>query len=83
MTRIELATDPEGFEALLTQLGLGFTRMTLKKYPGATHWHIRKPGLPGTLEATWWPSEAQFWIEQRKGRVADWQMEVISRIVSE
>jgi hypothetical protein len=80
MTRIELTMDPLEFEPLLVKLGLEFTRMSLKKYPGAAHWHIRKPGLSGTLEATWWPSEGQFWIEQRTGRTADWQHDVLSEV---
>lgn len=65
------------FEAAVESLGLDHRRLTLKKYPDGIHWHIRKPGSTGTLEATYVPNGRRLWLDTRPGREAPWQAEQI------
>jgi len=68
------------FEQALLREGLTFTRMSLKKYKPCCHWHIKKPGAKGTLEATYLLNSHRLWIESRPGRIAPWQDPVVSRL---
>lgn len=45
---------------------------SLKGYPGCVHWHLRKPGVSGTLEATWWPAKKRFWLKVARNRTSLW-----------
>jgi len=71
--------DPASFEQAINDLGLGATRISLKSIPDAVHWHIRKPGVSGTLEATWRFGEngPELWLEVRANRSAPWQKGVL------
>jgi hypothetical protein len=62
-----------GIDLALVEAELEVTlRASLNKYPGCTHWHVRRPPQAGTLEITWWPREHRGWFSLRKGREADW-----------
>ena len=61
------------FEAMLPEAGLTVhTRGGLATKPGATHWHVRKPGATGTLEATWLPATGHFSFSVHDNRQGDW-----------
>jgi hypothetical protein len=47
-------------------------RGTLAAYPGCIHWHVKKEGLPGTLEITWWPKAGRLWIKVANNRDSSW-----------
>jgi hypothetical protein len=68
------------FEQALLREGLTFTRMSLKKYKPCCHWHIKKPGEKGTLEATYLLDSHLLWLEIRPGRDAPWQDLVVTRL---
>lgn len=68
------------FEAALTTEGLVFEKLSLKKYAPCCHWHIRKPGEKGTLEATYLLDTHRLWLECRSGRTAPWQEPVATRL---
>ena len=77
MTTVELRFSIENptptLERLCAELGLILSApATLASYPGALHWHISKPKLSGTLEATWWPAKQRFWLKVAKNRDAEW-----------
>ncbi len=83
MRRFELEFHADGclrLERILTELGLGFKRLSLKTLPAAVHWHITKPGEKGTLEATWDLDAEAFWLCTRANRYATWQDEVITAL---
>ncbi len=44
---------------------------TLRSYPGSTHWHLRKPGVSGTLEVTWHPTANRLWVAYHDNRIGD------------
>ncbi len=52
---------------------------TLRKYPDCRHWHLRKPGESGTLEATFWPRIGRFWFKVAANRSAEWIAVVLER----
>jgi hypothetical protein len=54
--------------------------MQLASYPGSVHWHISKPAVKGTLEATWWPKNGRFWLKVASNRDAPWIDEAIREI---
>jgi len=70
----------ERFEKALSDLGLTHERLSIKKYRDCIHWHIRKPGHSGTLEATYLAEGQRLWLEVRKNRSAEWQVEMIREI---
>lgn len=57
--------------------GLEIRRSTLKAYPGCVHWHFRRRGLKGTLEATWYPAERRLWLAYHDNRYAPWLDEAV------
>jgi len=59
-------------ECSVSDAGLLATRLELRSYPGATHWHIRRPGAKGTLELTYWPSVGRLWFAVHANRRAGW-----------
>lgn len=61
------------FEARCRELGLAHKRLDLKKYPGASHWHLTKDGEKGTLEATFWPAKNRLWLSVHANRTSPWQ----------
>ena len=73
----------EKFEAIAAELSLEINRMSLGKFPGCTHWHLRSPGQGGTLEATWWPARGRLWLSVHTNREAAWQESAISRLLLE
>ena len=66
------ATLPALIERSVSDAGLLATRLELRSYPGATHWHIRRPGAKGTLELTYWPSVGRLWFAVHANRRAAW-----------
>jgi hypothetical protein len=71
-----LNCDPTTLIALIeravSDAGLLAERRELRSYPGATHWHIRRPGAQGTLELTYWPQTGRLWFAIHANRRADW-----------
>jgi hypothetical protein len=65
-------TLPALIEQAITEAGLLAERLKLRSYPGATHWHIRRPGVNGTLELTYWPSAERLWFAVHANRRAEW-----------
>jgi hypothetical protein len=43
-----------------------------RKFPGCTHWHLRREGESGTLEITFWPQQHRAWFTIQAGREAAW-----------
>ena len=71
-----LGYDPATLLALIersvSDAGLLAERLELRSYPGATHWHIRRPGAKGTLELTYWPRTGRLWFAVHANRRAEW-----------
>lgn len=66
------------FEAMIVAAGLiVHTRGGLATKPGSTHWHIRKEGESGTLEATWLPATGHFSFSIHENRQGDWIVEAV------
>ena len=60
-------------------------KTSLKKYPGCTHWHFKRPDACGILELTWWPGDAakradRMWLSVHGNRNAAWISELIPRV---
>lgn len=60
-------------------------KTSLKKYPGCTHWHFKRPGQRGVLEVTWWPGDAdnrppRLWLSVQSNRQSDWISELMPRL---
>jgi hypothetical protein len=66
------AALPALVERAVAEVGLASRRLELCGYPGATHWHIRRPGAKGTLELTYCPSQGRLWFAIHANRRADW-----------
>lgn len=71
---------PEEFERRLETLGLGAERIPLKTRPGVIHWHIRKVGQPGTLEATW--DQGTVSLIVRRNRQGQWTSEAVEALTN-
>ena len=54
----------------------------MAKYPGCTHWHLKKDRETGTLELTWWPARNRLWFKIATGRQADWMVEAMDRLLN-
>lgn len=64
---------PERLEACARSLGLEpGERLTLKTLPSSVHWHLKRPGEAGVLEATWDPSRGELWLGAHVNRVRPW-----------
>jgi hypothetical protein len=72
IAQIERAASAEGLDS--------GERMTLRMFPGSTHWHLRQPGLKGVLELTYWPSQGRLWFAVHANRQADWIDPAIERL---
>ncbi|HEY3781280.1 MAG TPA: hypothetical protein VGL56_09370 [Fimbriimonadaceae bacterium] len=66
---------------IAADLGLDLKALTLAKYAGCIHWHLRKPGQKGTLEITWWPEKDKVWVSLRENRMGDWIDEAVEFLV--
>ena len=53
---------------------------SLSTLHGSHHWHIRKPGSRGTLEATWLPAEGRFFFSVRDNRNGVWIDAALSQL---
>ncbi|MHB8637932.1 MAG: hypothetical protein ACYC96_15840 [Fimbriimonadaceae bacterium] len=62
----------ERLEAAAAELGLGLWRTTLRSLPPNVHWHLRSPGVAGTLEVTWLTEVDRAWLSTRANRQAEW-----------
>ena len=89
MDTIEIAVpaghDPAALiariERAATAAGLDIgERMTLRTCPGSIHWHLRRPGVKGVLELTYWPSHGRLWFAVHINRQADWIAPAIERL---
>ncbi len=56
-------------QSVLTQ-GLSIQDQNLKSLPHGRHWHVRKPGVKGTLEITY--DGQELWMEVRANRQGEW-----------
>jgi hypothetical protein len=68
----------DAFEGKLLELGLTFERIQLKTKPNAIHWHIRKPGEKGTLEATFESGMVSLYV--RANRAAGWMDAILDAL---
>jgi hypothetical protein len=57
-----------------------YLNTTLRSYPGLQHWHLRKPGRPGTLEITCWPTGKRVWLAVHTNRQGGWIADVVPRM---
>jgi len=69
-----------GKEGLVLQM-----KTSLKKYPGCTHWHFKRPTEQGVLEVTWWPGNSEkrpprLWLSVHGNREAAWISERMPRL---
>lgn len=60
-------------------------KTSLRKYPGCTHWHFKRPKAPGIVEVTWWPDETgqrvpRLWLSIHGNRKAAWMSELMPRM---
>jgi hypothetical protein len=63
------------------ELGLKtVSKGSLGLYPGCTHWHFKLSEQTGTIEITYWPSEARAWFALRANRYAKWMDEVVPQL---
>jgi hypothetical protein len=69
------------FLARAVNLGLTVKEMRLSSLPQGRHWHISKPGQPGTLEATWSDGELTFRV--RSNRQGDWIPAALEKLSGE
>jgi len=69
------------FETTLSELGLSFERTTLKSLPPNVHWHIRRPGSKGVLEATW-IRNGEAWLSVHSNRQAEWIHQMVELILT-
>ena len=54
---------------------------SLHKYSGSRHWHLKRGNSAGTLEATYWPSGARFWVCCHANRIGDgWVLSAAPRL---
>jgi len=78
--------DPTALVALIERVvsaaGLLADRRELRGYPGATHWHIRRPGAKGTLELTYWPQAGRLWFAVHANRRAEWIAPAIDELTA-
>jgi hypothetical protein len=66
------AVLPGLIERAIAEAGLLASRLALRSYPGATHWHLRLRGAKGTLELTYWPSSGRLRFAVHANRRAEW-----------
>ena len=86
MREIEINIDPlptaAQVDAAAQQLGLLVTmKASLAKYPGCTHWHLKRATDPGTLEVTLWPQETRLWASIQDGRTGPWIDQAVRDLV--
>jgi hypothetical protein len=73
---------PALIERIMSDAGLLADRLALRSYPGATHWHIRRPGAKGTLELTYWPHAGRLWFAVHANRRAEWIAPAIDELTA-
>jgi hypothetical protein len=65
-------------EKICISSGLRVTlKASLSKFPGSTHWHIKRRDDKGTIEITLWPAKHRMWFSIQDGRVGAWIEEKI------
>ncbi len=75
MTEWDLAMPPDPIQCVqhfAEEQGLTTKLLSLATLPGASHWHLSKPGSKGVLEVTWNPKSGRFWASCHGNRQADW-----------
>jgi hypothetical protein len=73
---------PALIERAVADAGLLASRLELRGYPGATHWHIKRPGAKGTLELTYWPGQGRLWFAVHANRRAEWIATAIGELTA-
>lgn len=83
MTEFELVapSDIGEVEPWLASQGFEFKEMG-SSIPGVMHWHVRRPGVSGTLELTWDPHVNRFTMTRRSNREAPWIDEAYDLVVA-
>lgn len=56
------------------------TRASLRGYPGAIYWHVKRGIQPGTLELTLWETKRRVWASVKDERRAPWMDEALPQI---
>jgi hypothetical protein len=73
---------PERLEAIASELGLTSKQYALRGLPENIHWHFRKPGLTGTLEATWLAESGEAWLSAHRIRGTEWVFDHVQLILA-
>ena len=55
----------------------------IRQKPSGTVWHLKKEGLPGTLELAVWPEQNRAKLSIHDARNAHWIEEMINKLASE
>jgi hypothetical protein len=76
------AALPALIERAVAEAGFQISQFELRGYPGAAHWHLRRRGVKGTLELTYWPRAGRLWFAVHTNRRADWIMPAIDDLTS-
>jgi hypothetical protein len=72
-TRADGAQIERAIDDAIADSGLDVAlRASLTKFPGCTHWHLKRGSNSGTLEITFWPQEKRAWFSIQSRREADW-----------
>lgn len=80
-SREGLALDPEAVDRCFAEAGLRVTlRGSLGKYPGCTHWHLKRGRERGTLEFTLLADGSRAWFSIQGGRTGDWLENAIAEL---
>ena len=61
----------EVFLAFCAERGWTVSEHALRTKPGSRHWHVRSPGLVGTVEVTR-SVDGEWTVEVRANRVGSW-----------
>lgn len=75
------ALDPDDVDRCFAEAGLQVTlRGSLGKYPGCTHWHLKRGRERGTLEFTLLADGSLAWFSIQGGRTGEWLEEAIAQL---
>ena len=78
-----LPTVPE-IEAAVGRVGLVVSmKGTLAKFPGCTHWHLKRGTEHGVLEVTIWPAQNRLWLSVQERRKGPWIDGAVKKLLTE
>lgn len=81
----DLAVPPDPIQCVkqfAQEQGLSVKQLALATLPGASHWHLSKPGSKGVLEVTWNPKKERFWASCHGNRQAEWIKPMVQNLAS-